>query len=303
MYGREKMWGEPDWRRRLGYALLGELHIPGRLRTWHVIRELKRRGRWGPGPLAVLDAGGGEGAFAYHAARRFPTWRVVVADNDRQTLERARRIKSRLGLHNLDVRRVDLREPGDEHAYDVVVCADVLEHIDDDHRAVKHLSCALKPGGLLIVTAPSVPQPRHLGLVAWRERRIHFSPEAYGHVRQGYSRSGLQRLFHDAGLEVEAIHYTFGRCGTLMFDLFFTAGDSRPHPAVYGLLFPVYMVLAALDMRLPARHGAAVLGIARKPASVLPVYEVQALSLGRESARPTDGNPLHVADAGPAWSA
>ena len=29
MFGREKVHGEPNWQRRLGYAFLGELHIPG----------------------------------------------------------------------------------------------------------------------------------------------------------------------------------------------------------------------------------------------------------------------------------
>jgi SAM-dependent methyltransferase len=265
MYGRERRWAEPDWKRRLGYALFGELHIPGRLRSWHVIRELKRRGLWSHEPRVLLDAGGGEGAFAYYVARRFPTWRVIVADNERATLERGRRIRERLGLSNLELRLMDLREPGDEHAYDIVVCADVLEHIEEDDRVVKHLGHGLKPDGILLVTAPSVPQPRHLPLVAWRERRIGFDPADYGHVRPGYSVDGLRRLFENAGLEADTLRWTFGPCGTLMFDLFFVTGDSRPHPAVYAAFLPLYLSLAGLDLVLPARHGAAVLGVARRP--------------------------------------
>lgn len=265
MYGREKRWGETDWRRRWGYTLLGELHFPGRLRAWHVIAELRRRGLWGPTPRALYDAGGGEGAFAYYVAHRFPAWQVVVADNEADTIARGRRIKQRLGLSNLEVREVDLREPGDEKTYDVVLCADVLEHILEDDRVVKHMTHALRPGGVLIVTAPSVPQPRHLRTVAWRERRIGFDPADYGHVRDGYSVDALHRLLDNAGLEVDAVRYTFGRAGTLMFDIFFTTGDNRPHPVVYGLLFPFYVLLAQIDLRLPSRHGAAVLGVARKP--------------------------------------
>jgi SAM-dependent methyltransferase len=265
MYGSEKAWGEGDWKRRLGYRWLGELHIPGRLRSWFIVRALRRLGCWDRRPRALYDAGGGEGAFALHVARRFPAWRVVIADNEAMTIERATRIRRALGLDNLEVRAVDLRAPGDENVYDVVVCADVLEHIDDDEGVVRHLARALKPGGVLLVTSPSVPQPRHLPLVAWRERRIGFDPSDYGHVRDGYSEAQLRGLFEGSGLEVESVRRTFGPAGTLMFDLFFVTGDSRPHPLVYGALFPIYMLLAALDVLIPTRSGAAVMGIARKP--------------------------------------
>jgi SAM-dependent methyltransferase len=265
MYGREKRWGEADWKRRLGYAWLGEVHVPGRLRTWHVIKALRRLRLWDSRPRALYDAGGGEGGFAYYVARRFPAWTVVVGDNAVAALERGRRIKARLGLPNLDIREVDLRQPGDEACYDVVVCADVLEHIEEDDVVVKHLAHALKPGGVLVVTAPSVPQPRHLSLVAWRERRIGFNPSDYGHVRPGYSTADLHRMFENVGLEPETVTTTFGRFGTLMFDLFFVTGDNRPNPVVFMALFPVYLALAGLDLAFPGRGGAAVFGVGRKP--------------------------------------
>jgi 2-polyprenyl-3-methyl-5-hydroxy-6-metoxy-1,4-benzoquinol methylase len=267
LYGSEKAWGEADWRRRLGYRLLGELHIPGRLRSWFIVRALRRLGFWDGRPRALYDAGGGEGAFAVHVARRFPAWRVVIADNEAKTIERAQRIKEALGLSNLEIREVDLREPGEEDGYDVVVCADVLEHIEEDDLVIQHLARALKPGGVLLVTSPSVPQPRHLPLVAWRERRIGFAPSDYGHVRAGYSEARLRELFEGAGLDVESVRRTFGPAGTLMFDLFFVTGDNRPHPLVYLALFPVYMLLSAADVLIPTRSGAAVMGVARKTAA------------------------------------
>jgi 2-polyprenyl-3-methyl-5-hydroxy-6-metoxy-1,4-benzoquinol methylase len=267
LYGSEKAWGETDWKRRLGYRWLGELHVPGRLRSWFIVRALRRLGCWDRRPRTLYDAGGGEGAFALHVARRFPAWRVVIADNETRTIERALSIKRALGLENLEIREVDLREPGDANAYDVVVCADVLEHIEEDDRVILHLARALKPGGVLLVTSPSVPQPRHLALVAWRERRIGFDPSDYGHVRAGYSEDRLREMFEAAGLEVESVRRTFGPAGTLMFDLFFVTGDSRPHPLVYLALFPLYMLLAAIDVLIPSKSGAAVMGVARKTAA------------------------------------
>jgi SAM-dependent methyltransferase len=265
LYGQEKAWAETDWKRRAGYRVLGELHWPGRLRMWHVMHALRRLGLFGPERRSLYDAGGGEGAFAYHVARRFPEWRVVIGDNHGPTLERGERIKAALGLGNLELRQVDLREPGEEAEHDIVVCSDVLEHIDDDDRAMKHLAHALRPGGVLIVTAPAVPQPQHLPLVRWRERRIGFQPSDYGHVRDGYSETQLARLMENTGLGVQWVQRTFGPFGTLMFDVFFVTGDNRPNALVYATLFPAYAALSALDVAFPGERGAAVLGVGRKP--------------------------------------
>ena len=215
--------------------------------------------------MRLLDAGGGEGGFAYFVARKFPAWTVVVADNDAKAFERARQIKSALGLDNLDVRNVDLCALEEENAYDVVLCTDVLEHIEQDEVVVKRLTRAVKPGGVVILTSPSLPQPKHLAMVHWRERRIGFMPSDYGHVRQGYSPEDLRRLMENAGLKMERIRWTFRRFGALMFDLFFITGDSRPNPAVYAALFPIYMVLSALDVAFPVGHGAGILAVGRKP--------------------------------------
>ena len=264
MFGREKAYGESDWKRRLGYRLLGEMQIPGRLRVWHLIKELRRLGYWQPAPITLLDAGGGEGAFAYYCARRFRQWQVVVADDEPDTIARGQLIKEGLALQNLEVHRVDLTDFHEENSYDIVICSDVLEHIEDDDLVVQNLARALKPGGLLCLTSPSIPQRKHLALVARREQRIGFDPAQYGHVRNGYSIEDMHRFLQQSELETEVIHWTFGRFGTLMFDLFFITGDNQPHPLVYALLFPVYMGLSCLDVLTPNHSGSAIMAIGRK---------------------------------------
>ena len=117
----------------------------------------------------------------------------------------------------------------------------------------------------MVFTSPSVPQPKHLSLVGWRERRIGFKSSDYGHVRQGYSKKTLSRIMDNAGLNIERIRWTFGVFGTLMFDLFFITGDNKPNPIVYMMLFPFYMLLSFLDVTFPTNHGAAILAVGRKP--------------------------------------
>ncbi len=61
--------------RRQAYRLIGEIHIPGRIRLNHVFREIKALGLPESG-VRMLDAGTGRGDVALHCARLHPDWRV-----------------------------------------------------------------------------------------------------------------------------------------------------------------------------------------------------------------------------------
>ena len=45
----------------------------------------------------------------------------------------------------------------EDHIFDVVICNHVLEHIPDDHQAMKELYRVLKPGGWAIIQSPVRP--------------------------------------------------------------------------------------------------------------------------------------------------
>jgi SAM-dependent methyltransferase len=61
----------------------------------------------------------------------------------------------------------------------------VLEHVTDDAAAAAEISRVLKPGGLLVASVPTPPAV--------------FDP---AHVREGYTRPQLDRLFGAASLEI-----------------------------------------------------------------------------------------------------
>src|ERR1043166_7165424 len=48
------------------------------------------------------------------------------------------------------------RLPFHDASFDIVTVLDVIEHIDDDHGAVRELWRICKPGGLLVVTVPAL---------------------------------------------------------------------------------------------------------------------------------------------------
>ncbi|MDQ3644487.1 MAG: bifunctional glycosyltransferase/class I SAM-dependent methyltransferase [Actinomycetota bacterium] len=72
---------------------------------------------------------------------------------------------------------------------DLVVCQNVLEHIDDDAAAVKAMAAALAPGGRMTLLVPAHPR-----LYGRLDRR-------YGHFRR-YDRDRLEHLVDGAGLQL-----------------------------------------------------------------------------------------------------
>jgi SAM-dependent methyltransferase len=82
---------------------------------------------------------------------------------------------------------------------DLVLCQNVLEHIDDERGAVADMAVALKPGGRLLLLVPAGP-----GLFGRLD-------ETYGHYRR-YTRDHLRDVTEGAGLEVEEL-YPFNLLG------------------------------------------------------------------------------------------
>jgi SAM-dependent methyltransferase len=250
--------------RRQAYRLIGEIHIPGRIRIHHVFREIERLGLPASG-VRMLDAGTGRGDIALHCARLFPGWDIHGVDLDDDRVERCRVAASALHLTNASFSRDNLLNLRAQSEFDLITSTDVLEHIEDDRGALANLARALRPGGYLLLTFPSVPQRRHLRLVAWRERRIGFTPADIGHVRSGYSPAMINGLAREVGLKPVRTRWTYGPFGNFAHDIFFVLGDSKPNPLVFTAALPFLLFLSFLELRTPIRQGSGLLAVATKP--------------------------------------
>jgi SAM-dependent methyltransferase len=94
--------------------------------------------------------------------------------------------------------------PFSNEAFDRVIAAEVLEHVQADQRALAEIARVLRPGGLLAVTVP-----------AWLPERICWGLSADyhnatgGHVRI-YTRPELEAKLRAAGLAVGGHHHAHG---------------------------------------------------------------------------------------------
>lgn len=119
--------------------------LKGQLRRW--IAE--RLARWQPAPLRLLAYGDGLGFDSLYF--RQAGHRVSYLEISQLCRRFARRIFRDQGA---DVEILESSEAVEAGAYDVVTCLDVLEHVPDPVEMVTQMVAALRPGGLLITSAP-----------------------------------------------------------------------------------------------------------------------------------------------------
>jgi SAM-dependent methyltransferase len=138
----------------------------------------------------AIDIGCGGG---YTAKLLESRWRSVAADLSQEALQFSRRRGVSL-LCQVDMTSFSL--PFKNNSFDLVLALDVIEHVEDDVRALAECRRILKDNGLLIVTVPAF-------MWLW-------SPwdEALGHRRR-YTTSSLADSIHRAGLAVKKLSYSF----------------------------------------------------------------------------------------------
>ena len=175
------------------------------LDRWLWLRERLPKTRNGE---RLLDVGCGTGAFTIGAAKRGYSALGLTWDTRGQS-EAVKRATicgvTTSSFSVLDVRNLDTVQEY-KSAFDVVVCAENIEHILDDAKLMASMADCLKPGGRLLLTTPNLYYrsitPADDG---------PFNPVETGwHVRRGYNRSMLIELTRHAGLECEAITYCSG---------------------------------------------------------------------------------------------
>jgi glycosyltransferase involved in cell wall biosynthesis len=141
----------------------------------------------------VLEIGSGTGLMTRFLAGKT---RVTATDIDEDYVQLLSRTFS--GNPNVEVRHLDLGRLEQDgippRAFDTVVCSNVLEHIEDDGRALAAMREVLQPGGRVVLIIPAVK-----GLYGEIDRAIH-------HFRR-YSRDEIRDKLTAAGLEVEHLSY------------------------------------------------------------------------------------------------
>ena len=157
----------------------------------------------------VLDLGCGGGRHAFEAHRRGAS--VVAIDRSPSEtagcagLMAAMRAQGEAPSGGLGtaVTGDGLALPFPDGTFDVVIAAEVLEHVVDDARAMAELARVLRPGGTLAVSVPRWLPER----VCWALADDYHAPAvAGGHVRI-YRRGDLAGRLGRTGLRLTGFHH------------------------------------------------------------------------------------------------
>jgi SAM-dependent methyltransferase len=154
---------------------------------YRIIQDVTQRAfRPAHGRPRVLDLGCGPGNLLDFLAPHGDTYGSdFSADALRFCAGRGHRRLFRADFHDLPLK---------SESFDLVTCIDVLEHLEDDQRAVAELQRILRPAGLLVVSVPAFQ-------VLWGDHDT-----LYGHFRR-YRAAEVRALLETAGLRVLKLTY------------------------------------------------------------------------------------------------
>ena len=143
-------------------------------------RQARRLGA--PGRAVEIGAAGGGNSLVL----RQYGWDVLATEYLAAGVEIAR--SRGLAAVQADARDLPVRTAG----CDLLVAFDVLEHIEDDDRAVAEIFRVLRPGGTALIAVPC-------DMRLWSHHDV-----ISGHHRR-YTRQGLAALIETAGLRIEEL--------------------------------------------------------------------------------------------------
>ena len=249
--------------RKLFYLLLNILL----LRSWHVRKALKKLSQTLPSSSKVLDAGMGFGQYSWWMARKFRGWNITAADIKSEQVADCNAFfrRERLGERFRAIEADLVRWTG-TGKYDLVLCVDVMEHIEEDRKVFGSFFSMMNNGGYLVISTPSDLG----GSDVHSENEKSFIGE---HVRDGYSKAGITGKLLDAGFGKVSVSYTYGLSGSIAWKLsmkypVIMLSASRLFfillPFYYLAVMPFVILLNITDLNFSHAKGTGLLVIAEK---------------------------------------
>jgi len=146
-------------------------------------------------PLRILDYGCAHGHYTLALAKMFPDCALHGVDINAMAIREAVSIAGKHAISNAEFTRADNIQQGTEsqQPYDVVILAEILEHVRDPYSLLEAARARLGEGGVIVTTTPYGPW-EWIGHEEYKGGRSH--------VRH-FERADLVDIF--TGMELEIL--------------------------------------------------------------------------------------------------
>lgn len=207
----------------------------------------------------ILDAGSGPGVFSFELGRRFPEARVLGIDLLEEAVKVCTCIGDKIGANNVEFRQTSIENLEQRNAFDLILCVDILEHIQNDLSILQTLYNAAAKSGILVLHVPAL----YRRYPVWK-KSLNFDVET--HVRIGYKPEEIRDKVKRAGFSLCESGFTYGFLETLSNNLSYMITRARmQNKVLYSLAFPLLNLISLLGARArPKRLGAGIFVVAEK---------------------------------------
>ncbi len=263
MFGSEQATLQTKLFLRLTYRCIGEYRFPLRLRNYYLNRSLIRSYQ----PANIWDAGCGDGQSTFSLAKSYPSSTIIGTDISTKSIDHCKAILKKNPVDNISFDLCDLMDTSYENRFDLIICFEVLEHIEDYEAIIQKFSKALRPNGYLIIHTPAEGrfQSSEFGFRKWAKssKSPLIKEKGQYHVRSGFCLPDLVLFLEKHGLTPELTQHTFGPFAMLSHTIY-ELSRSR---SVYMIgTFPFLYGMGLIDWYLPKKAGGGLLIRARKDA-------------------------------------
>jgi len=228
------------------------------LRSWHIKKELRSFHRQNKMDMQILDAGSGFGQYTYFLSVLCRNSTITGVDVKEEQIEDCNKFIKDIGKDNrVHFEIADLTKFKQENKYQLVLCVDVMEHIEEDVLVFKNYAASMTPGGMLLISTPSDQG----GSDVHEHDDESFIEE---HVRDGYNIKEIEEKLLSAGFSKVLARFSYGWPGKISWRLSMKYPITMLNtskifnvilPFYYLITFPFSLILNILDVRLRYKTG------------------------------------------------
>ena len=225
------------------------------LTTLEILTEAKNYNRWIADSFysyikaPLLEFGSGIGNISELLSSYTP---LCLTDTDARMLDHLKNKFSHLS--DVSVNFLDITQPPPEHlvgSFQTVIGINVLEHVEDDEKALFHLGNVLKPSGRLLLLVPAKK---------WAYTDLD---RQLGHFRR-YEKKELGEKLAKASFRIEKLYFfnIVGLMSWIIRDKIQRSGGLRPYQiSSFDTIVPI---LKRIESKVSMPVGISLIAIAQK---------------------------------------